>query len=53
MVGEYGVRSCAEDAAAPSGHEGRREVGRKAIVQIVSGQRMTLEQAKAAVRAAC
>ena len=52
MVGEYGVRSCAEDAAASSGHDGRREAGRKAIVRIVSGQPMTLEQAKAAIRSA-
>lgn len=53
MVGEYGIRSSAEDAAKSSGHEGRREAGRKAIVQIVNGQRMTLEQAKAAIRCCC
>lgn len=53
MVGEYGIRSSPDDPAISEGQQVRREAGRKAIVEFVQGKKITLTEAKKAIRASC
>lgn len=53
MIGEFGVRSSPDNANITHGHEGRKEAARKAIINFVHGNPVSLEQAKRQIIEAC